>query len=92
VTIPYERTRAILQTKAFLEALQDPVKTPGVPEQMRAWALELLRHYPDSWLIEMAHKALPDFYGPVPPFSRLRGSDSAHIMLDSADAEPEDGA
>ena len=34
-------------------------------------AKALLRHYPGLAEIEMAHKALPDEYGPVPPFSRI---------------------
>lgn len=82
MTIPYERTRAILQTKTFLLALQDPTKTE-VPENIREWARALARHYPDSWHVEAAHKERPDLFGPVPPFSRLRGSDSAHVAIDA---------
>jgi hypothetical protein len=93
VTIPYERTRALVETKAFLLALQDPKQTPRVPGKIRYWAETLLRHYPGLSHIEAAHKELPEVFGPVPPFQRLRGSGSAHIAIDSLDAEPgDDGA
>ena len=73
MTIPYERTRALLETKIFLQQLQDPKLTPRVPASVREHARALLRHYPSYADIELAHKALPMFYGPVPPFSRSHG-------------------
>lgn len=71
MTIPYERTRAIIETKQFLQELTDPSATPRVPKSARETARKLLRHYPQFSEIELAHKALPHLYGPVPPFSRL---------------------
>lgn len=73
MTVPFERTRALVQTKQFLEAMLDPKQTPRTPRWMRGKAKALLRHYPNLAEIEMAHKALPDEYGPVPPFSRMHG-------------------
>lgn len=73
MTIPFERTRALVLTKEFLQALMDPNQTPRVPRSVRGWAKGLLRHYPGLFEIELAHKALPDWYGPVPPFSRAHG-------------------
>lgn len=73
MTIPYERTRALVQTKEFLEAMLDPKATPRVPHWMRGKAKALLRHYPGLYEIERAHKALPEAFGPVPPFSRMHG-------------------
>lgn len=70
MTIPYERTRSILETRDFLRELQDPRLTPRVPASVREHARALLRHYPSYADIELAHKALPMVYGPVPPFSR----------------------
>lgn len=70
MTIPFERTRALILTKEFLAAILDPTQTPRTPRWMRGKAKALLRHYPGLAEIEMAHKALPDTFGPVPPFSR----------------------
>ena len=73
MTTPDERTRALVQTKEFLQALLDPRQTPRVPRSVRDWAKGLLRHYPSLSDIEIAHKACPEWYGPVPPFSRAHG-------------------
>lgn len=70
MTIPFERTRALIETKSFLQELQDPKLTLRVPAAVREIARKLLRHYPGLADVELAHKALPDVYGPVPPFSR----------------------
>ena len=74
MTIPFERTRALIETKLFLLELTDPKITPRVPRAIRGKAKSLLKHYPTYAEVEQAHKALPDTYGPVPPFSRLTGS------------------
>lgn len=71
MTIPYERTRALIETKQFLQELTDPSATPRVPKTVREAARKLLRHYPSYSDVELAHKALPHLYGPVPPFSRI---------------------
>lgn len=73
MTTPYERTRALLETKSFLQELQDPKLTPRVPAIVREIARKLVRHYPSYYDIELAHKALPMIFGPAPPFSRLTG-------------------
>ena len=73
MTIPFERTRALIETKIFLQQLQDPKLTPRVPAAVREIARKLLRHYPSYSDVELAHKALPEVYGPVPPFSRSHG-------------------
>jgi hypothetical protein len=62
MTVPFERTRALVQTKEFLAAMLDPMQTPRVPRWMRGKAKSLLKHYPGLAEIEMAHKALPDEY------------------------------
>lgn len=46
MTIPIERTRAVLNTRDFLRDLLDPKKTPRVPKEVRRRAGSLLRHYP----------------------------------------------
>jgi hypothetical protein len=65
MTIPSERTRALVQTKAFLEALQDPKQTPRTPSRTRYWAKTLLRHYPELYQIDRMHEAVPYLFGPV---------------------------
>ena len=70
---PHQRTRALIETKLYLQELQDPKLTPRVPAAVREIARKLLRHYPSYSDIELVHKALPLFYGPVPPFSRSHG-------------------
>lgn len=67
MTIPYERTRALVETKQLLQDLAD---IPRVPKAVRAAALTLLQHFPTLLDVEAAHIALPEVFGPVPPFSR----------------------
>lgn len=83
MTIPFERTRALIGAKEFLEAMLDPKQTPKTPRWMRGKAKAILRHYPGLAEIKMAHKALPDEFGPVPPFSRLSGSGTTLGVIDA---------
>lgn len=46
MTVPVERTNAVIHTGKFLYDLLDPKKTPRVPKDVRAQARRLLRHYP----------------------------------------------
>ena len=66
MTLEFERTRAVLYTKEFLEELLDPQKTPRIPRAMRGRAKSLLRHYPDASDIHKASKWAVDVFGPVP--------------------------
>jgi hypothetical protein len=66
MTVPDERSRALVYTRAFLKDLRDPGVTPRVPKNVRDTAGWLLRHYPEPYVIEIAHKAAPGWYGPVP--------------------------
>jgi hypothetical protein len=49
MTVPVERTNAVINTEKFLYDLLDPKKTPRVPEDVRAQARRLLRHYPSEF-------------------------------------------
>lgn len=60
MTLPYERTRAVIRAREFLERLMLPPKAGGigdVPGDVRREARWLLRHFPhpaeicldDSW-------------------------------------------
>lgn len=53
MTIPAERTRAVVNTEQFLYDLLDSRKTPRVPRDIRLRAAALLRHYPNRWDMEM---------------------------------------
>ena len=48
MTIPAERTRALFYAYELLKDLRNPLKTPGVPEEIRDRALHVLRHFPDQ--------------------------------------------
>lgn len=46
MTMPDERSRALLGANQFLQDLLDPKTTPGVPRVVRERARLVLRHYP----------------------------------------------
>jgi hypothetical protein len=64
MTTPEERTRAVLKTREFLCALTHPTRTPGMPEAVRQQAVTLLRHYPGTGDMSLAHGAIPNWFGP----------------------------
>jgi hypothetical protein len=49
MTLPIERTNAVLRTEKFLMDLRDPKKYPRVPKAVREEAQRLLRHYPSKY-------------------------------------------
>lgn len=53
MTIPVERTNAVIWTESFLKDLLDPKKTPRVPKSVRQQAGRLLRHYPSKFEMDM---------------------------------------
>lgn len=65
MTTPAERTRAVLQTQAFLQELTDPSLTPNLPSAIREEARRLLRHYPTRSAMRIANLACPNFFGPT---------------------------
>lgn len=46
MTMPFERTWAVTNTREFLYELLDPKKTPRIPKSVRLRAGRLLKHYP----------------------------------------------
>lgn len=52
MTLPCERTSAVLRTEKFLIDLRDPKKYPRVPKAVREEASRLLRHYPSRYNME----------------------------------------
>lgn len=53
MTVPVERTNAVINTETFLIDLLDPHKTPRVPSVIRERARSLLRHYPSKYFMDM---------------------------------------
>lgn len=60
MTMPDERTRAVMQARQFLEEVA--VETE-LPAKVRREAQRLLRHYPRLSDMELAHLALPTWFG-----------------------------
>ncbi len=63
MTLPEERTRAVVQTREFLRALCDSELTPGVPTTVRERARGLLHHYPEDHYLDAAAAAWPGHWG-----------------------------
>jgi hypothetical protein len=72
MTTPFERTRSLVQTRDFLHRLTS-LGDDAIPLSMQIEAEAVLAHYPTLQDIEAAHKANPEFFGPVLPFSRMSG-------------------
>lgn len=53
MTVPRERTNAVMFTETFLLSLIDPKQTPRVPRAIREEAHRLLRHYPSRFEMEV---------------------------------------
>jgi hypothetical protein len=49
MTLPIERTFAVLNVEQFLKDLRDPKKYPRVPKVVREEASRLLKHYPSRY-------------------------------------------
>lgn len=66
MTVPEERSRALVRARELLLALAHPSETPRIPHRVRAEASAILRHFPTRSDIEIAHKGSPDWFGPLP--------------------------
>ena len=53
MTMPFERTTAVLQTKEFLQMLAR-AEEPAIPERVRREAHRLLRHFPNKSDLQFA--------------------------------------
>lgn len=60
MTMPSERTRAVIQTREFLQIL---VAAEEVPEHIKEEARRLLRHYPDNSNLRIVANVCPDWWG-----------------------------
>ena len=49
MSLPIERTQAVLRVERFLLDLRNPKKYPRVPKAVREEASRLLKHYPSQF-------------------------------------------
>ena len=63
MTIPAERTRAVLSAGQFLFDLLDTKKTPRVPRDIRQRASRILRHYPGVVDMQFSSELASDIWG-----------------------------
>jgi len=63
MTMPDERTRAVLQAREFLQELATGEWACPLPLGVRREAQRLLRHFPRENDMELAHLALPTWFG-----------------------------
>ena len=64
MTVPSERSRAVVLTRTFLEQLAFKTSL-DIPDSVREHALLLLRHYPGHAEIHLTHSVAPEWWGPV---------------------------
>jgi len=77
MTTPYERARAVLQTRLFLLDLYEGDASASVPADVRRNAETLLRHYPGSGDVAVIAELLPSTFAlsrdlPTEPASERR--------------------
>jgi hypothetical protein len=53
MTVPCERTNAVISTHSFLLSLCNTTQTPRVPKSVRQQAAHLLRHYPSKFEMDV---------------------------------------
>jgi hypothetical protein len=63
MTLPYERTNAVLRTETFLLSICDPKLTPRVPKAVREQARRLLKHYPSRFDMDRVSKKDGETFG-----------------------------
>ena len=62
MTTPYERARAVLQTRVFLQELCSEDSASRLPADVRHSAERLLRHYPGSGDVAVIAELLPSTF------------------------------
>jgi hypothetical protein len=64
MTLPIERTHAVLNTEKFLLRLCIPKETSGVPKSIREEARRLLRHYPSKYHMRFIEESFQEINDP----------------------------
>jgi len=65
VTLPYERTRAVLRAKRFLARLSSPYVESGIKgirSEVRREARDVLRHFPAAFDLMTAGEDSPEVF------------------------------
>lgn len=70
MTLPHERTRAVLHTAEFLTRISSPYGggIKGIPSDVRREARALMRHYPTFTDLRMAANTAPEVFGKLEHF------------------------
>jgi len=63
MTVPNERTLAVLRARDFLIDLCSPKTTPRVPKAVRQQASRILKHFPSVYDLTTSSSKLPDCWG-----------------------------
>lgn len=72
MTMPSERSRAVLGAAEVLKELLDPQKHPETTEETRHHIKWALRHYPDRRVINAIARQCPDYFERVEADSILK--------------------
>lgn len=86
MTMPFERTRAVMQTKEFLQWVMTAEATSENFLQAKREARTLLRHYPSSIDLHLAHLACPQWFGPTLESKGLMPPDDVERLTADLDA------
>jgi hypothetical protein len=62
MTLPDERYNAVLRTRRFLLNLCNPQHTPRIPKLIRDEARSCLRHFPDTYEMQVAAEQAPGVF------------------------------
>ncbi|WP_353621288.1 BPSL0761 family protein [Variovorax saccharolyticus] len=64
MTMPSERTRAVVETRRFLEKLAAGRMARESPERLQSYASSLLCHYPNDSDMHLTASFLPAWWSP----------------------------
>ncbi len=91
MTMPFERTRAVLQTRDFLQWVMSADATAETFTQAKREARTLLRHYPSSIDLHLAHLACPAWFGPTLELRRPMPPDEVERLVADLDSTERHG-
>ena len=91
MTMPSERTRAVLQTREFLKWVMSAEATSEALVQAKQQARTLLRHYPSSIDLHLAHLACPMWFGPSLEHSGPMSPEEVERLVADLDSAEHDG-
>ncbi len=91
MTMPAERTRAVMQTREFLKWVISAEATSEALMQAKQQARALLRHYPSSIDLHLAHLACPMWFGPSLERSGPMSPDEVERLVADLDSAEHDG-